>query len=53
MIEESNKLAQRTELDLIKEDREKAKVKEEVIKQQMERKYNKLTHKNLKKGTWS
>ena len=33
MIEESNKLAQRTELDLIKEDREKAKVKEEVIKQ--------------------
>ena len=41
MIEESNELARKVELDLIEEDREKAKMKEKVIKQQMARKYNK------------
>ena len=32
MLEESNELAQRAELDLIKEEREKARIKEEAIK---------------------
>ena len=41
MIEESNQLARRAELDLVEEDREKARIKEETIKQQMARKYNK------------
>ena len=41
MTEESNELARRAELDLVEEDKEKARVKEEAIKQEMARKYNK------------
>ena len=44
MVEESNKDAQRAELDLVEKDREKARIKEEAIKQQMARKYNKKVH---------
>ena len=36
-----NELAQIIELDLVEEDREKARIKNEAIKQQMARKYNK------------
>ena len=39
--EESNELARRAELDLIEEDKKRARVKEEAIKQQMALKYNK------------
>ena len=38
---ESNELARRAKLDLIEEDMEMARIKEEAIKQQMARKYNK------------
>ena len=41
MIEEYNELTGKAGLDLVKEDRENARVKEEAIKQQMVRKYNK------------
>ena len=41
MTKESNQLAQRAKLDLVKEDMEKARIKEKAIKQQMTRKYNK------------
>ena len=37
-------MLERAELDLVKENREKAKIKEEAIKQQMARKYNKKVH---------
>ena len=51
MNEESNKLALRSELDLIEEDKERARVKEEVIKQQMVRKYNrKVNPQEFKEG---
>ena len=41
MTKEYNELAGRAKLDLVVEDREKARIKEEAIKQQMPRKYNK------------
>ena len=41
MTKESNELAQRVELDLVEEEKEKARIKKETIKQQMARKYNK------------
>ena len=41
MTEESNELAKRVEMALIEEGWEKARVKEEAIKQQMARKYTK------------
>ena len=44
MTEESNKDAQRVELDLVKKEKEKARIKEEVIKQQIARKYNKKVY---------
>ena len=44
MTEESYEDARRVELDLVQEDKEKAKIKEEAIKQQMVRKYNKKFH---------
>ena len=44
MAEESNEDARRAELDLIEEDRERAKIKEEAIKQQMAWKYNGKVH---------
>ena len=44
LAKESNEDAQRVELDLVEEDREKARIKEEAIKQQMARKYNRKIH---------
>ena len=41
MTEESNEDTRRAELDLVKEEKEKARIKEDTIKQQMARKYNK------------
>ena len=41
MTKESNEHAQKGELDLAEEDKEKARVKQEAIKQQITRKYNK------------
>ena len=48
--EESNKDARRVELDPVEEEREKARIKEKAIKQQMTRKYNKkVRHKSLRR----
>ena len=44
MAEESNENARRVELDLAEEDRKKAKIKEEAIKQQMASKYSREVH---------
>ena len=44
MAEDSNENARRAELDLIEEDRKRAKIKEEAIKQQIARKYNGKVH---------
>ena len=41
ITEKSNENARRVELDLVEEEREKDRIKEEAIKQQMARKYNK------------
>ena len=41
MTEESNELNRRAKLDLVEEDRERARIQEEAINQQMVRKYNK------------
>ena len=40
MTKEYNELAQKAKLDLVKEDRENARIREKAIKQQMARKYN-------------
>ena len=54
MTKESNELARRAQLDLVKEDRVKAKVKVEAIKQQMVINIiRRSAYKNLRKGTWS
>ena len=51
MAEESNENARRAELDLIEEGRERAKIKEKAIKQQMARKYNRKVYlQEFKKG---
>ena len=52
IAEESDEDARRAKLDLVEEDRERAKIKEEAIKQQMAWKYNrKAHHKNSRKET--
>ena len=43
-VEESNKDARRAQLDLVEKNREKARIREEAIKQQMARKYNRKIH---------
>ena len=43
-MEESNADAWRAKLDLLEEDRERARIRDEAIKQQMARKYNKKVH---------
>ena len=51
MTKESNELARKVELDHIEEEKEKARVKEEAIKHQMARKYNKKVNpQEFKKG---
>ena len=51
MIEESNELAQKVQLDLVEKDKERAKIKDEAIKQQMARKNNtKVNPQEFKEG---
>ena len=44
MMEESNEDTRRVKSDLVEEEREKVRIKEKVIKQQMAKKYNKKVH---------